>query len=168
MKEEAKIRITDFTSKEEIEIPLVERPTWDGYFARIVKDVALRATCTRRKFGAIVVDDRCHIVSTGFNGVVRGAPHCLDVGCIKDELNIESGMGHGICPAVHAEMNALLQAGKKAKDSTLYVNAYPCKICARLIVNAEIERVVLSGTYTDEEGLQILKEHNIEMVEISK
>ncbi len=133
------------------------RPTWDQYFAKIVLDIAKRSTCTRRQFGAIVVNPKHEIVSTGFNGVVRGAPHCLDIGCIKDEMQIESGMGHGICPAVHAEMNALIQAGRHSLGCTLYINGFPCKICARMIVNSGIKRVVISGDYSDEEGLKILE-----------
>lgn len=142
------------------------RPTWDQYFAKIVEDIARRSTCTRRQFGAIVVNPKHEIVSTGFNGVVRGAHHCLDLGCIKDEMKIESGMGHGICPAVHAEMNALIQAGRQSLGCKLYVNGFPCKICARLIVNSGINRVVISGDYSDKDGLKILKNANIEVVHV--
>ncbi|MFH1721354.1 MAG: cytidine/deoxycytidylate deaminase family protein [Candidatus Altiarchaeota archaeon] len=146
----------------------MSRPTWDEYFAKIATDVAARSTCIKddRQFGSVIVNEKREIVATGYNGMVRGAPHCEDVGCIKDDLEIESGMGHGICPAVHAEQNALLQAGKDSKGSTLYVNAYPCKICARLIVNSGIKVVVTSGVYTDKEGLQILKDGGVEIREV--
>ncbi len=137
------------------------RPTWDEYFARIAEDVALRSTCSRHRFGAIIVNEKHELVATGYNGVVRGAPHCDEIGCIKDILKIESGKGHDICPAVHAEQNALTQAGKSSLGSTLYINAYPCKICARLMVNAGIKRVVTSGEYVDKEGLGILKDAGI-------
>ena len=141
------------------------RPSWDEYFAKIAEDVAARSTCIKdeRQFGAIIVNDAHEIVATGYNGMVRGAPHCSEVGCIKDEMEIESGMGHGICPAVHAEQNALIQAGRVAKGCTLYVNAFPCKICARLIVNAGIKKVVISGEYSDKEGLKILEDANVEV-----
>ncbi|MFQ6137213.1 MAG: cytidine/deoxycytidylate deaminase family protein [Candidatus Hydrothermarchaeales archaeon] len=147
---------------------MVDRPSWDQYFARIVEDIAARSTCIRkeRQFGAAVINNKHEIVSTGFNGVVRGAPHCIDIGCIKDEMEIESGMGHGICPAVHAEQNALIQAGRNSVGCTLYVNGFPCKICARLIVNAGIKRVVVSGDYSDEEGLRILEDAGIEVTHI--
>lgn len=146
----------------------MDRPSWDQYFARIVEDIAARSTCIRkeRQFGAAVINNKHEIVSTGFNGVVRGAPHCIDIGCIKDEMEIESGMGHGICPAVHAEQNALIQAGRNSVGCTLYVNGFPCKICARLIVNAGIKRVVVSGDYSDEEGLRILEDAGIEVTHI--
>lgn len=137
------------------------RPTWDEYFARIAEDIALRSTCSRHRFGAVIVNEKHEIVATGYNGVVRGAPHCDEIGCIKNILKIESGKGHDICPAVHAEQNALVQAGKSGLGSTLYINAYPCKICARLMVNAGIRRVVTSGEYIDREGLKILKDAGI-------
>lgn len=144
----------------------MERPTWDVYFSKIARDVALRSTCTRHQFGAVVVNGKREIVSTGYNGVVRGAPHCNDLGCIKDKNGIASGVGHEICPAVHAEQNALLQSGRNSADSTLYVNAFPCKICARLIVNAGIKKVVTSGEYTDKEGLDILRRASIDVEHI--
>jgi dCMP deaminase len=145
-----------------------KRPSWDEYFAKIVKDVAARSTCIRkdRQFGAVVINEKKEIIATGYNGVVRGAPHCADVGCIKDKMEIDSGMGHGICPAVHAEMNALIQAGNRARGCDLYVNAYPCKICARLIVNAGIRKVIISGDYSDKEGLKIMKDAGIEVVTV--
>jgi len=140
------------------------RPSWDEYFSRIAKDVAERSTCTRHKYGAVIVNEKYEIIATGYNGVIRGAPHCDEIGCIKDKMNIKSGKGHDLCPAVHAEQNALLQAGKSAKNSTIYVNAFPCKICARLIVNSGIKKVVVSGSYTDEEGLEILKGAGVEVI----
>lgn len=139
------------------------RPNWDEYFAKLVVDIAARSTCTRRQFGAIIVNGKKEIISTGYNGVVRGAPHCDVIGCVKDEMSISSGMGHGICPAVHAEQNALIQAGRQSVGCTLYVNGFPCKICARLIVNAGIARVVVSGEYTDKDGLNILKDADVEV-----
>ena len=133
------------------------RPSWDEYFSRIARDVAQRSTCLRHQFGAVVVNEKHEIVSTGYNGVVRGASHCTEKGCTKNLLGIKSGTGHEICPAVHAEQNALLQGGKQSLNCTMYLNAFPCKICARLIVNAGIARVVTSGEYTDKDGLEILK-----------
>jgi dCMP deaminase len=130
----------------------------------MVANVKSRSTCTRRQFGAIVVNDKREIISTGYNGVVRGAEHCEDIGCIKDEMEIESGMGHGICPAVHAEQNALIQAGRQAEGATMYLNGFPCKICARLIVNSGVKRLVMSGDYSDDEGLKILQGGEVELV----
>lgn len=142
------------------------RPPWDEYFLNLVDDVKMRSTCTRRQFGAIVVNSKREIISTGYNGVVRGAEHCADIGCIKDRLEIQSGMGHGICPAVHAEQNALIQAGRQAEGATIYLNGFPCKICARLIVNSGIKKLVMRGDYSDAEGLRILNAAGIELVHI--
>lgn len=142
-----------------------KRPSWDEYFAKIAEDVSKRSTCIKdeRQFGAVIVNEKREIVATGYNGVVRGAQHCEEIGCIKNDLDIESGMGHGICPAAHAEQNALIQAGKLSKGSTLYINGYPCRICARLVVNAGIKRAVMSGIYSDEEGLKILKDADVDV-----
>jgi dCMP deaminase len=133
----------------------------------MVENVKSRSTCIRRQFGAIIVNDKKEIISTGYNGVVRGANHCENIGCIKDDQNIESGMGHGICPAVHAEQNALIQAGKHAEGATMYINGFPCKICSRLIVNAGIKTLIMKGDYSDEEGLKILSNAQIKLVHVA-
>ncbi len=140
-----------------------ERIPWDEYWMNIVNDVAKRSTCLRRQIGALVVKNNA-IISTGYNGAPRGFPHCLDVGCRRDKLNIASGERHEECVGVHAEQNALLQAGRDANSATLYANAFPCKICAKLIINAGIKNVVMSGEYSDKEGLEYLKMAGIELV----
>ncbi len=139
-----------------------QRIPWDEYWMKIVNDVATRSTCLRRQIGALVVKSNV-IVSTGYNGAPKGFPHCLDVGCRRDKLNIASGERHEECVGVHAEQNALLQAGRAAESATLYVNAYPCKICAKLIINAGIIKVVITGDYSDKEGLEYLKIAGIEI-----
>ncbi|MBU0761474.1 MAG: cytidine/deoxycytidylate deaminase family protein [Candidatus Altiarchaeota archaeon] len=143
------------------------RPPWDEYFAKVVGDIALRSTCYRRQIGALVVNADHEIVSSGFNGNVRGAEHCDVIGCIKDEMGLKSGEGNDWCTAVHAEQNALLQAGKLSRGSTLYVNAFPCKVCARLIINAGIKKVVISGEYTDKDGLRILADSGVEVKHVN-
>ena len=139
-----------------------QRIDWDEYWMNIAKDVAKRSTCLRRQIGAVIVKDNV-IISTGYNGAPRGFPHCLDVGCRRDKLNIKSGERHEECIGVHAEQNALIQAGREAAGATLYVNSYPCKICAKLIINAGIRRVVMSGEYSDREGLEFLRKAGIEL-----
>ncbi len=139
-----------------------QRIPWDEYWMKIVNDVATRSTCLRRQIGALVVKNNV-IVSTGYNGAPKGFPHCLDVGCRRDKLNIASGERHEECVGVHAEQNALLQAGRDAEGATLYVNAYPCKICAKLIINAGIIKVVIIGDYSDKEGLEYLRTAGIEI-----
>ncbi|MFQ6051016.1 MAG: cytidine/deoxycytidylate deaminase family protein [Candidatus Hydrothermarchaeota archaeon] len=148
----------------------MSRPSLDEYFMKIAEVVAQRSTCLRRNFGTVIVKDK-HIISTGYNGAPRGMPHCLDIGCLRDELEIESGTRHETCRGVHAEQNAIIQCafhGKSSKDATLYVTGYPCKICAKMIINAGIKRVVISGEYSDLEGIELLKEAGIEVVKLDE
>ncbi|MDF2957426.1 MAG: Deoxycytidylate deaminase [Candidatus Alkanophagales archaeon MCA70_species_1] len=142
---------------------MAKRISVDEYFMEIAKVVAKRSTCLRRQIGAVIVKNKI-IVSTGYNGAPRGLPHCLDIGCLRDELGIASGERQEVCRGVHAEQNALIQAGRSAEGATLYVNAYPCKICAKLIINAGIKRVVVSGEYSDTEGLDLLRDAGVEVV----
>jgi dCMP deaminase len=144
--------------------PKNNRPSWDEYWMNIVEQVGKRSTCLRRNIGAVVVKENI-IVSTGFNGSPRGLPHCIEIGCLRDELKIPSGTMHEICRGVHAEQNAIIRGDPLRMDgATLYVNAKPCKICAKMIVNAGIKRVVYVEIYPDNEGIKILREVGIETV----
>jgi len=149
-------------AKESIPMRTVDRIDWDQYFAAMVEIVKLRSTCLRHQFGAIVTLNK-KIRGTGYNGAPRGLPHCIDVGCIRDKLGIPSGTRHEICMAVHAEQNAVLQALTfgTLDGATLYTNSFPCKICAKLMINAGVKRLVSSGTYTDEGGLELLKQAGV-------
>jgi dCMP deaminase len=139
----------------------------DGYFMNLAREVSKRSTCTRRQIGAIIVSAAGEIKSTGYNGNPRGMPHCEeDTGCIRDKLKIPSGTRMETCTAVHAEQNALIQAGTNAKDGTLYSTIVPCPICARMIINAQIKRVVYCGSYSDTAGLDILRQVGIEIVKL--
>lgn len=119
------------------------RPDVDSGWMLVARAVAERATCLRRKVGAVVVLDG-QIVATGYNGAPRGEAHCLDAGC---ELE------HGHCVrSVHAELNALLQAGRVGRslnDATLYTTASPCRRCMQGLVNAGVKRVVYAERYQD-------------------
>lgn len=139
------------------------RPTVDEYFCKMAKLISSRSTCTRRQVGAVLVREK-QVVSTGYNGSPRNMPHCNEIGCLRDELGIESGTKLEVCRAVHAEQNAIIQCavhGKASRNSTLYVTISPCKICARMITNAEIDRVVISGYYQDTEGITLLKDAGV-------
>jgi dCMP deaminase len=139
----------------------------DEYFMNLAREVSKRSTCTRRQIGAIIVSSAGEIKSTGYNGNPRGMPHCEeDMGCIRDKLKIPSGTRMETCTAVHAEQNALIQAGTNAKDGTLYSTIVPCPICARMIINAQIKRVVYYGGYSDTAGLDILRQVGIEIVKL--
>ncbi|MCJ7490210.1 MAG: cytidine/deoxycytidylate deaminase family protein [Thermoplasmata archaeon] len=140
-----------------------KRISKDRYFMNIAIEVSRRSTCTRRQIGAILVSDVGAIKSTGYNGNPRGLPHCEEVGCIRDKLCIPSGTRLETCTAVHAEQNALIQAGTNSRGSTLYSTIVPCPICARMILNAQVARVVYIGDYSDLAGLELLKQAGLEV-----
>jgi dCMP deaminase len=119
----------------------------DDYYMTLAQTVALRSTCTRRQYGAIIVSAGDHILSTGYNGAARNEPHCLNTGCERERLNVPKGERYELCVSVHAEANAIIQAargGASISGATLYVNGAPCKMCWRLIKNAGIEEVIFT------------------------
>lgn len=128
-----------------------KRESWDEYFKKIAKSIAERSTCTHRKVGAVIVKDK-RILATGYNQPPSGFPHCDEIGCIRDDLGIPSGRNQEICYGLHAEQNALMQAAKfgiSTEGATMYVTHKPCSVCARLIINAGIKRVVYIEGYPD-------------------
>ena len=146
-----------------------ERPSWDEYFLRITKEVAQRSTCLRRQVGALLVLDK-HILKTGYNGAPSGLPHCLEIGCLREQLKVPPGERHELCRGLHAEMNALLQAsqcGVKISGATLYSTTYPCSLCAKMLVNTGIKRIVTLTDYPDALAKEILSAANVK-VEIVK
>jgi dCMP deaminase len=146
------------------------RPDWDQYFMEIAEVVAKRSTCKRRQIGAVIVKDR-RILSTGYNGSPSGLPHCLELGCLRDEQGIESGTRHEICRALHSEQNAIVQAalyGVATTGSTLYCTHQPCSLCAKMLINAGIGRVVFEGDYPDTFSLEMLEAARIEIVRCSR
>ncbi|MDA8124017.1 MAG: cytidine/deoxycytidylate deaminase family protein [Deltaproteobacteria bacterium] len=141
------------------------RPEWDAYFLEIVGIVAKRATCRRRSVGAALVRDR-RILSTGYNGAPSGLRHCLEIGCLREQQHIPSGERHELCRGLHAEQNAIIQAalhGVSVKGATLYCTNHPCVICAKMIINAGIVRIVVSGVYRDLLAEEMLAEAHIEV-----
>jgi len=133
------------------------RPSWDQYFLKMAFLVAERSTCLRHHIGAIIVKDR-HVLTTGYNGAAKNTADCLTLGCLRDKLNIPSGQRHEICRAIHAEQNAIIQAGVHGvniNEATIYCTHSPCIICAKMIVNAGIKRVVIGSKYPDEFNLVI-------------
>ena len=131
------------------------RPGWDAYFINIAKAVSARATCFRRRYGAVVTKDNI-IVSTGYNGAPAGMKDCLEVGkCTRKELQIPHGERYELCHSVHAEANAIIRASvDELKDATIYISgedsglgechSEPCMMCKRMILNARIKKVVFS------------------------
>lgn len=125
--------------------------SWDSYFMGLAYRVRERSSCHHRQVGALVVREN-RILATGYNQPPSGFPHCDQTECIRDALKIESGQNQEICYAAHAEQNAISQAarfGISTNGSTIYVTHRPCSICARLIVNAGIKRVVFAEGYPD-------------------
>jgi len=146
------------------------RPCWDEYFMNLVEDIKERSTCLRRKVGALIVKDN-RILATGYNGAPTGCAHCEQIGCLREKLHIPSGQRQELCRALHAEQNAFLQAAKygiTVQGSTLYVTTQPCSLCAKMIINAGIVKVIFRGDYPDELSLEFLKEAKIEIVQFGK
>jgi len=113
--------------------------------------------------GAVLVIDG-HILATGYNGVPKGLTHCGDVGCIRQEQNIPSGERHELCRGLHGEMNALLQAaryGIKIEGATMYTTTYPCVLCAKMIINAGVTRVVTASDYPDDLAKEMLSQAGV-------
>jgi dCMP deaminase len=140
------------------------RPDIDDYFLKIAAVIAERATCQRHHIGAVAVIDK-HILTTGYNGAPSGLHHCLELGCLRNELGIPSGKRHEVCRAVHAEQNVIIQAalhGVSIRGSTIYCTHSPCVLCAKMLVNAQIARFVSFGRYSDDEFLTLFKEAGIE------
>ena len=139
------------------------RVSMDEVYLMLCQDLAQRTNCLRRHIGCVIVRNG-QIIGSGFNGAPKGLPLCSASGCIRDRLGISSGTQASICRGVHAEQNALLSAGlDRTVNATLYTNSYPCTVCAKLIIQAEIARVVISGHYSDEEGVQLLRQAGVQV-----
>lgn len=124
------------------------RASWDEYFMAIAAQVATRSTCDRKHVGAVIVRDKM-ILTTGYNGSVRGSPHCDDEGHLLEN-------GHCV-RTVHAEANAIVQAarnGVRLEGADIYVTAIPCFGCFKLIANAGLRRVVFGELYRAERVFQ--------------
>lgn len=140
---------------------MAERSSWDQYFMSIARQVATRATCDRKHVGALLVRDRT-ILSTGYNGSIRGLPHCDEVGHM---------MENGHCVAtVHAEANAIIQAAKngvRIEGATMYTSASPCWSCFKLIANAGCNRIVFGEFYRDQRIFEFAARLGLELVALS-
>jgi len=142
----------------------VTRPDIDEYFLKVASVVAERSTCLRHHVGAVAVRDK-HILATGYNGAPSGVKDCLELGCLRDELGIESGTRQEVGRSIHAEQNVIIQAslhGVSLAGATVYVTHPPCILCARMLVNAKIKRFVTFGSYADDSFKDLFKEAGIE------
>ena len=137
--------------------PPRQRPTWDEYFLDIAFSVAERSTCDRAHVGAVLVRDK-RILATGYNGSPAGLPHCDEVGHLMVD-------GHCV-RTLHAEQNAIIQCalhGVSSEGATAYVTHQPCLTCAKMLINAGIERVVYAGSYLDTNSRLFLAEAHVRL-----
>lgn len=144
------------------------RPSWENYFMDIAMLVARRSTCLRRSVGAIIVKDK-RILSTGYNGAPTGVHHCEEVGCLREKMGIESGKMHELCRGIHAEQNAIIQAayhGVSLKGASVFCTNLPCSICAKMIINAGINKIYYRSGYADELSQDMLEEADIELIHL--
>lgn len=145
---------------------------WDERFMNMAKFVADWSSCYQqnRQVGAVIVKDK-RILTTGYNGASSGIMSCKDRGeCIRKKLGIASGTRHEICYAVHAEQNAIVQAAKmgvSVDGATIYVTHQPCSICAKMIINSGIKRIVYNEGYPDDFSMKLFEECGMQVEKYS-
>lgn len=138
----------------------MERASWDEYFMNIARVVASRSTCDRKQVGAVIVRDKT-ILSTGYNGSIRGLPHCSEVGHMIEN-------GHCVA-TIHAEQNAIIQAAKNGvmiDQGAIYVTASPCWACFKSIANAGLSRIIYGEFYRDERIFSVAAQLGLELVHL--
>lgn len=140
------------------------RKSWDQYFMGIAHQVAERSTCLRRRVGAVAVRDK-RILATGYNGAPSGVDHCLDIGCLREQLGVPSGQRHEICRGLHAEQNCIIQCavhGVSMGGATIYCTTRPCLICTKMLINCGVRSIWYSESYPDELSEAMLAESGVE------
>lgn len=142
---------------------------WDSRFMEMAHVIAGWTSCYRpgRSIGCVIVKDK-RIMTTGYNGAPAGLKTCRERGeCMRDRLGIQSGTRAELCYAIHAEQNAIIQAatlGQSIEGATIYITHQPCIICAKMIINAGIRRIVVKEGYPDEMSVGILQEAGLKIV----
>lgn len=139
-----------------------ERVSWETYFMNIAAEVATRSTCDRKHVGAVIVKDKT-ILSTGYNGSIKGLPHC-------DEAGHEMVAGHCV-RTTHAEANAIVQAAKNGVEinhAEIYITASPCYNCFKLIANAGIKSIYFLEFYREERIIEHAREAGIELIQLDE
>ncbi len=136
------------------------RLSWEEYFMEIARVVASRSTCDRKSVGAVIVRDKT-ILSTGYNGSIRGLPHCDEAGHMMEN-------GHCV-RTIHAEANAIVQAAKngvRIDGADIYVTASPCWNCFKMLANAGIKKIYYGEFYRDERIIEAAKTLGIELIDM--
>ncbi|MCD5397332.1 cytidine/deoxycytidylate deaminase family protein [candidate division NPL-UPA2 bacterium] len=148
----------------------VKRLSWDDYFLKVAELISQRSTCLRRKVGVVIVKDK-RMISSGYNGAPTGLVHCEEIGCLRMKMKVPRGERHELCRGLHGEQNAIIQAalyGVSIRGATLYVTHQPCSVCAKMIINAGIQRIVIIKGYPDEMARIMLREAGIPLVKNSE
>ncbi|MCI5837734.1 MAG: cytidine/deoxycytidylate deaminase family protein [Christensenellaceae bacterium] len=146
---------------------------WDKRFMEMAEVVASWSSCFQenRHVGAVIVKEK-RILTTGYNGAPSGIESCAEKGeCLRRKLNIPSGTKHELCYAVHAEQNAIAQAAKlgiSVEGATLYCTHQPCVICAKIIINSGIKKVIYKYGYPDDFSLELFKEAGVEVLNFTE
>jgi dCMP deaminase len=143
--------------------PPRSRPSWHEYFLQLARQAATRSTCLRRQVGAVLVRDK-RLLATGYNGAPRNTAHCLDVGCLREQMGIPSGERQELCRAIHAEQNAIIQAavhGVAIEGATLYTTLQPCVLCAKMLINCGVTEIHYLEGYPDELSAAMLEEAGV-------
>jgi dCMP deaminase len=141
-------------------------PTWDEYFISIAALASIRTKCIRRKVGAVFVRNK-QILTTGYNGPPKGISHCNEVGCLREKMNTPSGERQEFCQGLHAEQNGIIQAaqhGVSLIDSDIYCTNQPCSICAKMLINVGVKRIIYAQPYNDPLAKRLLEESKIEII----
>lgn len=139
-----------------------------NYYLDMAEVALERSTCLRRKWGAVIVKND-EIIATGYNGAPRGRENCIDLNyCMREKMNIPRGERYEMCRSVHAEQNAIISASRRdLMDSTLYMvgrevesnkyvlNARPCAMCKRVIINAGIKNIIVRNTKNEYEVIDV-------------
>ncbi|MFP4657177.1 MAG: deoxycytidylate deaminase [Desulfonatronovibrionaceae bacterium] len=140
-----------------------KRLSWHEYYMQIARLVSERSTCLRRRVGAVAVKDK-RILATGYNGAPTGMKHCLDIGCLREQMNIPSGHRHELCRGLHAEQNVIIQAavhGVSISRASIYCTTQPCLICSKMLINCQIKEIYFANGYPDELAQQMLDEAGV-------
>ncbi|MCD8287122.1 MAG: cytidine/deoxycytidylate deaminase family protein [Clostridia bacterium] len=141
---------------------------WDKRFIEMAEQIGSWSSCYKqdRHVGAIIVKNK-RVIATGYNGAPQGIKSCVERGeCMRQKYGIESGTRHELCYAVHAEQNAIIQAarvGCSVEGCTLYCTHQPCVICAKIIINSGITRIVYEEGYPDTFALHLFKEAGVKL-----
>ena len=165
--------INDFSTETELFRALKElnildqervRPSWDRYFMTIAELASQRSNCMKRRVGCVLVHEN-RIISTGYNGTPRGSKNCNEGGCIRCNSGSKGGTALATCLCLHAEENALLEAGRpRVSGATLYCNTCPCLTCSIKIVQTGVSEVIYSQDYSmDQVSARVLEDGGVKL-----